>query len=372
MRLVPSPSDRVAWLSLLLAILADRRVTDQHGHRPDARRARRSVASTSETSPSANSTSRSPRVSPMARSARTTSRFSRTDSLFRSRRFQFRTDGLEVVLLLDTSGSMNENNAIGSAKLAAVSFLDELPVEVPVGVVAFSDSPALVSPLTTDREALRGAIGQLHASGRTSLYDGIVFGNSLFSGATDDRQFVLLSDGGDTASLSTLEDALAITTDVRTNAIEIVTSESNTEALSQLASSGNGRLTSITDPTALGELYQEIARSLGRSLSHLVHLAIQRPDRLRPDRQLGFRAVEREHVRRPLPRWLPRRPPRPQPHLRRQPPRRRQPRQRRTPLPRRRSRKPTCPRRSRADRATRPFPWCWVVLPSGCLSPRCS
>jgi tight adherence protein B len=172
------------------------------------------------------------------------------------------TEGLEVVLLLDTSGSMNENNAIGSAKLAAASFLDELPAEVPVGVVAFADTPSLVSPLTTDRNALRGSIEQLRATGRTSLYDGIVFGNSLFSGSTEDRQFVLLSDGGDTASAAALEDALAITTGVRTNAIEIVTSESNSEALASLAAAGNGRLTSITDPAALGALYQEIARSL--------------------------------------------------------------------------------------------------------------
>jgi tight adherence protein B len=172
------------------------------------------------------------------------------------------TDGLEVVLLLDTSGSMNENNAIGSAKLAAASFLDELPTEVPVGIVAFSDSPSLVSPLTTDRAALLGSIDQLRADGRTSLYDGIIFGSSLFSGATDDRQFVLLSDGGDTASAATLDDALEVTTQVRTNTIEIVTSESNTAALAQLAASGNGRLTSITDPAGLGGLYQEIARSL--------------------------------------------------------------------------------------------------------------
>lgn len=172
------------------------------------------------------------------------------------------TDGLEVVLLLDTSGSMNENGAIESAKLAAVSFIDELAPEVPVGVVAFSDAPSLVTPLTTDRGALVGAINQLRASGRTSLYDGIVFGASLFSGATDDRQFVMVSDGGDTASTATIDDALAITTQVRTNAIEIVTSESNSDALQQLASSGSGRLTSITDPSALSALYQEIARSL--------------------------------------------------------------------------------------------------------------
>ena len=172
------------------------------------------------------------------------------------------TDGLEVVLLIDTSGSMNESAALASAKLAAVAFLDELPAGVPVGVVGFADSPSLVSPLTTDRNALRAALDQLGAGGKTAMYDGIVFADSLFSGATTDRQFVLLSDGGDTASAATLDDAIAVTTRVRTNAIEIVTSESNSEAITSLAQAGSGRLTSVADPAGLGVLYQEVARSL--------------------------------------------------------------------------------------------------------------
>ena len=172
------------------------------------------------------------------------------------------TDGLEVVLLIDTSGSMNESAALESAKLAAVGFLDELPADVPVGVVGFADTPSLVSPLTTDRNALRAALDQLRAGGKTAMYDGIVFGDTLFSGGTTDRQFVLLSDGGDTASVATLDDAIAVTSRVRTNAIEIVTSESNSEAITSLAQAGSGRLTSVADPAGLGVLYQEVARSL--------------------------------------------------------------------------------------------------------------
>ena len=94
------------------------------------------------------------------------------------------------------------------------------------------------------------------------MYDAIVFGETLFSGGTTDRQFVLLSDGGDTASAATLDDATAVTTRVRTSAIEIVTSESNSEAITNLALAGQGRLTSVADPAGLGVLYQEVARSL--------------------------------------------------------------------------------------------------------------
>lgn len=172
------------------------------------------------------------------------------------------TDGLEVVLLIDTSGSMNEQAALAAAKSAAVGFLDELPAAVPVGVVGFADTPSLVSPLTTDRNALRATLDQLRATGKTAMYDAIVFGETLFSGGTTDRQFVLLSDGGDTASSASLDEAMAVTAGVRTSAIEIVTSESNSEAITNLALAGQGRLTSVADPAGLGVLYQEVARSL--------------------------------------------------------------------------------------------------------------
>ena len=108
------------------------------------------------------------------------------------------TGGLEVVLLIDSSASMRENGGLEAAKDAAAGFLAELPSDVPVGIVAFSDVPSLVSPLTSDRDLLLAALGGLVATGETALYDGIVFGSSLFSGGSSDRQFVLLSDGGDT------------------------------------------------------------------------------------------------------------------------------------------------------------------------------
>jgi hypothetical protein len=57
------------------------------------------------------------------------------------------TDRIEIVLLIDTSGSMREAGAMDAAKLSAAGFLAELPSDVPVGIVAFADNPRLVSPL---------------------------------------------------------------------------------------------------------------------------------------------------------------------------------------------------------------------------------
>ena len=90
----------------------------------------------------------------------------------------------------------------------------------------------------------------------------MVFARSLFSGGTNDRQIVLLSDGGDTVSRATIDDALAAVADVRTSAIELVSSEANRTALEQLAASRNGTLSSATDSDALEGFFQQVAASL--------------------------------------------------------------------------------------------------------------
>jgi Flp pilus assembly protein TadB len=169
---------------------------------------------------------------------------------------------LEVVLLFDTSGSMNEGNAIAFARFAAEQFLAYLPEGTQVGIVGFGTTPSLVSPLTANTTQLLDAVRGMRANGKTSLYDGVVFGQQLFSGSTDDRQFVILSDGGDTSSNASIDDALDASSDVRTSVIELVTSESDHDALVRLAEAGNGSVSAATDGVALAEVFQDVAEDL--------------------------------------------------------------------------------------------------------------
>ena len=170
--------------------------------------------------------------------------------------------GLEVVLLIDTSASMREGDAMAAARAAAISFLTALPKEVSVGVVSFADSVSMSTPLTTDRGLLAATISQLSAHGETAMYDAVTFARTLFSGASADRQFVLLSDGGDTVSRSSLVDALGVSAEIRTNVIELSSSEANHDALLQLASANSGSLAAATDPAALNGAYMQVANSL--------------------------------------------------------------------------------------------------------------
>ncbi len=171
------------------------------------------------------------------------------------------TDNLEIMLVLDTSGSM-EGAPLVAAQEAASGFLDVLPPEVRVGIVGFGPTPTLLAAPTDDRAALAATVADLAVAGETALYDAVVHATSQFSADTSDHVVVLLSDGGDTASSADLAQAEAAAASATLNVIELVTPESNRAALEQLAAAGQGNVSSATDPATLADLYQATARAL--------------------------------------------------------------------------------------------------------------
>jgi tight adherence protein B len=171
------------------------------------------------------------------------------------------TSNLELVLALDTSGSM-EGEPLAAAQQAATDFLTALPADVPVAVVGFGPEPALLAGTSTDRSVQADTLAGLTASGETALYDAVIHATQQFSTPATDRVVVLLSDGGDTSSAAALEAAEAAAAGVTLYVIDLVTPESNPDALARLAAAGHGTVSSAVDPTALDGLYQAAARAL--------------------------------------------------------------------------------------------------------------
>ncbi|MFM1762045.1 MAG: hypothetical protein RL478_1655, partial [Actinomycetota bacterium] len=114
--------------------------------------------------------------------------------------------------------------------------------------------------LTGDRDRLSAAISTIKAEGRTALNDAVVFASTQFAPTTQRRVVVLLSDGSDSASSATLEEAVAATSGIRVEIIEIKTSDTNRSALDQLAAPQIVR--STTNLAELDELYASIAQGL--------------------------------------------------------------------------------------------------------------
>ena len=170
--------------------------------------------------------------------------------------------GVDVVLVVDTSGSIED--ALESAISAAKSFVAKLPEAARIGVVSFSDSSKIERRLTLDRGAVLTSLEALEAGGETALYDGVDTALGLFSGDSQ-RNIVLLSDGGDTASGATLTQmtSAASAEDTAIHSIALDTPETDRDALRSLARSSGGTYSSAATAD-LAEVYEDIASALSQ------------------------------------------------------------------------------------------------------------
>ena len=128
---------------------------------------------------------------------------------------------LEVVFVLDFTNSMAQATLPdgGSGIDAMMSAFESAALSLPethrIGVVEFHDrnvEPVVLSPLTTDRDAVLSSVRQFVESGfdhgSSRVWDSVVVGSDLFSRGTGVvRGLVFLSDGRDTSSVNTREQA---------------------------------------------------------------------------------------------------------------------------------------------------------------------
>ena len=172
------------------------------------------------------------------------------------------TSGVDVVLVVDTSGSIED--ALASAISAAKSFVAKLPDDARIGVVSFADSFRIERRLTLDRDGVLASLDSLEAGGETALYDGVDTALGLFSGDSQ-RNIVLLSDGGDTTSRAKLSQVISAASAEKTaiHSIALDTPETDRAALRSLAQASGGTYSSAAS-SDLADVYEGIASALSQ------------------------------------------------------------------------------------------------------------
>lgn len=102
----------------------------------------------------------------------------------------------DVVLVLDTSGSMS-GDPMSETKKAAVKFVQTvLPQNAGVGIVTFDSSASVVSGFSRDERALTDAINDIYDGGATNTEAGLSTAyNMLRQSNANKRIIVLMSDG---------------------------------------------------------------------------------------------------------------------------------------------------------------------------------
>jgi Ca-activated chloride channel homolog len=115
-----------------------------------------------------------------------------------------------IVLLMDTSRSMNDNNRITEAKSAALDFIKGRNFSKDkLAVVSFGQSITTVSPLSSDRDNLSNAISGLNALGGTPMAQGIEAATNNLQSVRNNRNILLFTDGMPESSFPTISAAQA-------------------------------------------------------------------------------------------------------------------------------------------------------------------
>ena len=111
-----------------------------------------------------------------------------------------------VLLVLDTSGSMTQDSRLTNAKQGLQAFLREVAPQDNIGLTIFSDriQPLVdIEPARENRAKLRSIVGNLVADGGTAIYDATAAGVEQVRALADTSRInavVLLTDGEDTDS----------------------------------------------------------------------------------------------------------------------------------------------------------------------------
>jgi Ca-activated chloride channel homolog len=189
-----------------------------------------------------------------------------------------------VVLVTDTSGSMSatdvEPSRLDAAKDAAERFLDRVPDELRVGLVAFSDAPNTVLRPTDEREPVRAAIERLRADGGTATGDALDSALRALGTRNDDSPpaaVVLLSDGATQAGRDPADVAReAADAGVPVYTVALGTADGMVEAngrtlrvppdpqaLQEVAQLSGGATFAAEDADALDEVYERLGSQIG-------------------------------------------------------------------------------------------------------------
>lgn len=188
-----------------------------------------------------------------------------------------------ILLLVDASGSMNEESKVANARWAAARILEALSPEDQVAVAGFDSRYWGVVAFTRDREAVRKGMESITPFGSTALHDALDKGaRDIASHGEGRRAVVVLTDGIDTSSQKTSDEVIARSRalDVPIYAVSVVSplddpasssflgkkeagvAAAASETLARYAELSGGAAYRISNPAALRQAADRIAGEL--------------------------------------------------------------------------------------------------------------
>ncbi len=171
---------------------------------------------------------------------------------------------LDLVVVVDTSGSMESDDRLSFVQQGLSLLIDELDEDDRLGIVRYSSEAQVVAELgERTSEELHGIVDGFVAAGGTNIYGGMQLGMEMASeqlSTARQTRVILLSDGLTTAGPSA-EEILVLSEGYVSQGIGLTTigvgNSFNLELMRGLAERGAGNFYYVEDPSAVTEVFTE-------------------------------------------------------------------------------------------------------------------
>ncbi|MBQ6862646.1 MAG: VWA domain-containing protein [Clostridia bacterium] len=168
--------------------------------------------------------------------------------------------GLDVVFVIDSSGSMTSNDSNGLRKAVAKKFVEKLGQNDRAAVVDFDSYANLYTGFTSDHTVLNNAINRINSSGGTDLSRGMDLALKQFTDVdytnTDVYKYIIMLTDGQ-GSYSSSYTQIAIDNDIVVYTVGLG-SGVDQKLLEQIATSTGGKYYFASTSTDLYEIYEKI------------------------------------------------------------------------------------------------------------------
>ena len=169
--------------------------------------------------------------------------------------------GYNIVIALDTSGSMAEFNKIDAAKLVSLEFVKKRENDA-LGLVVFGNIAYIASPLTFDKKIFKDILNRVYVSiagGKTAIYDALFLSSKLFKNAKGEKVIILLTDGMDNISITPLDVTIKRLKKEKIKVYPIaIGGDTNIQVLKKIAKESNGKFFIANSLEDLKNIYKEI------------------------------------------------------------------------------------------------------------------
>jgi Flp pilus assembly protein TadB/Mg-chelatase subunit ChlD len=178
-----------------------------------------------------------------------------------------------VVAVVDAGATM-AGAPLQAARQAVLGFVEAVPDDVQVGVVAAAETPTVVLAPTADRAGLGPALATVRAAGPGRVVDALTTAANLLTGYQDGRLLVLIDGanaaggGSPTGGAGPTAPAKSLATaGVQVDVVEFRRSSTAPDALRQLATATGGATYQAATANALPTVFRTAAASLGVRLN---------------------------------------------------------------------------------------------------------